>query len=142
MEKTYWKMFVLAMAGFALIVPAIVWLIIVAVQGNIRIELIVVAVASLLFALTLALHMAIPCLKDFRIVYGKRLFEEDAEVVEFTKIDDSPKKYTHPKFFIREKTKFVVLDMDNVEFGKKYRIRYLPNTKLCEVLYCLDEQSQ
>ena len=69
--------------------------------------------------------------------------EDEATVVEFTCVRDDPDgngqtQYSQPKFYIESKDEYIVLYVSNVEIGRKYRIRYLPNTKICEVIYCIE----
>jgi hypothetical protein len=91
----------------------------------------------------LSLYLIVPCIKDYKYVSNNEYLEADAEVVEFTyaKRDldgNGQMTYAKPKFYIEETNEYIVLHVKDVEVGEKYRIRYLPNTKICEVLYHIE----
>ena len=84
----------------------------------------------------------IPYIKDYSIVSNSGFLEDDAILIEFTYIRNDPDgngetQYSKPKFYIEEKNEYIILNLANVEVGKKYRIRYLPNTKLSEIVCCI-----
>lgn len=80
----------------------------------------------------------VPCMKDFEYVKNGQCVEINARVIEFTERTktDGVYDYTHPKFYIPQTDEYIVLNCREVEVGKTYKIRYLPNTKICEVVFC------
>ena len=78
-------------------------------------------------------------MKDYKFVSNGEFLEDDGLVVEFTYIKNDLDgngytQYSKPKFYIEDKDKYIILNVANVEVGKTYRIRYLPNTKISEIL--------
>lgn len=81
----------------------------------------------------------IPIVKDFHLAVSNTYVEDTAIVVEFTEVyfdadGNGETHYSKPKFYIPEKDEYVVLYAADVEIGKEYRIRYYPNTKICEAI--------
>ncbi len=77
------------------------------------------------------------------MVINNEYVEDSAVVVEFTYVHkdldgNGRVQYSKPKFYIENKNKYIILNVANVEIGKEYRIRYYPNTKICEILYCIE----
>ena len=143
MEKTYWTLFALGSLGFFLSLLLIVALSILLFKKLLSKKYFIISTGVLLFALLLSLYLVIPCIKDYRYISNGDFFEEDAIVIEFTYVhhdlDGTGEiQYSKPKFYIENQEKYVVLKVSNVEIGKKYRIKYLPNTKIGEVLFCIE----
>ncbi len=83
------------------------------------------------------------CAKDYELVKNDTFMEETLEMIEFTETyrDDGYVSYLCSKFYNREKDEYIILYTTDVEVGKSYRIRYYPNTGICEILYCVDDVS-
>ena len=144
MYKTYWQTFGLGICGviFPIILIVLIWFL--TSRGLLKKKYFVIATIALLLTVILGLYLLIPCIKDHKYVSGGKFLEDDALVVEFTYIKGDPDgngqtQYSKPKFFIESKNEYIVLNAANVEQGKKYRIRYLPNTKICEIIKELEE---
>ncbi len=139
MIKTYWTLFILGGLG---IILSILMILIVAIgfsKGRLSKTYFVVTLTVLLLPILLAANLLISCIKDFKYVSDGCYFEENATVVEFTYVKqhldgNGQTQYSQPKFYLEEKDEYIVLNVANVEIGKKYRIRYLPNTKICEIV--------
>lgn len=114
-------------------------------KGKLSQRYCIVSTIVLLFTFIFGIYLIIPYINDYNIVKSGEFPEENAVVVEFTYISDDldgngQTQYLKPKFYIESKDEYIVLSAVNVEINKEYRIRYLPNTKICEVLYCIDDQ--
>ena len=64
-------------------------------------------------------------------MYIKRDYDGNGEVL-----------YRKPKFFIVETGEYIVLNTKEVSKGKKYTIKYYPNTKICEVTEYIEYTSK
>ena len=96
-----------------------------------------------MIGLLLSVGQLVPCIKDFCFLKNNTAIEENATVIEFTKVTKNPDgngrlSYSKPKFYLADKKQYIVLYMKNVEIGKEYRIKYYPNTRIGEVLYCFE----
>ena len=81
---------------------------------------------------------SVPFLCDYPMVSKGEGIVETAIVVEFTyenqNLDGNGEPIqAKPKFYIPSKNTYVI-KVANVEIGETYRIRYLPHTKICEIL--------
>ncbi len=143
MQKTYWTIFVLGLLGVLFSILLIVSILILTARGLLNKKHCIVAEAVSFFAIIISLHLLIPCVKDYKFVSNGEFLEDDGLVVEFTYIknDLDGNGYTQhskPKFYIEDKDKYIILNVANVEVGKTYRIRYLPNTKISEIVSCIE----
>lgn len=143
MQKTYWTLFSLTLFGIILSATFIVLLTVLFVRHFIKQKYFIAYTVVLVFAMLLCIYFFIPCFKDYNFVINNKFFEENAVVTEFTYIRDDPdgngqKQYSSPKFYIENKNEYIVLNVSKVQVGKKYRIKYLPHTRICEILYCIE----
>lgn len=91
-----------------------------------------------LVTLFMVFAYAIPCAKDYEYVKRDECIEIYGRVTEFTKSKNSDGEiiYSRPKFLIVGTAEYIVFpSCTGVEIGKTYKIQYLPNTKICEVIY-------
>lgn len=92
----------------------------------------------LLFLMCFSCRLFVLCCKDYQYFSNNTYIEVTGTVVEFT---DAKRDYdgngqiiyNKPKFYFHENNQYVVLYAKNVELGQTYRVRYYPNTKICEV---------
>ena len=99
------------------------------------------AISMGLITLFLVFAYAIPCAKDYEYVKKDECIEIYGRVTEFTKRKNSDGEiiYSRPKFLIVGTDEYIVFpSCTGVEIGKTYKIQYLPNTKLCKVIYTYD----
>ena len=85
--------------------------------------------------------------QDYSMVINGEYEEEDMLLVDYLNIHEDldgngQTSYTKPKFYIESKDEYIVLYLTDLEIGKTYRIRYYPNSKIAEVLYCVDEVTE
>ena len=144
MYKTYWTLFTLGLLGMILSFILIVFISVLAIKGLIKKQYFIISTIVLVTAIAFSLHLFIPCIKDYRFISEGSFPEDEAVVVEFTYVKDDPDgngetQYSKPRFYIESKDEYLVLNVSNVEIGKKYKIRYLPNTRICEILSCIEE---
>ena len=112
-------------------------------HGHISKRFFLITLVILALFVILCVHQIIPVIKDFPLVKNNEYLEEDAMVVEFTYVRENLDgngqiHYSKPKFYIQRKNEYVILNLSDVEIGKSYRIRYYPNTRIGEVLFCLE----
>lgn len=143
MYNRYWSIFTLSLVGIILSLLIIFLIIVLTVKEKLTRKYLIASAAVLIFIIFLCVCVIVPYAKDYKYVANGTFFEDDAVVVEFTNVyrdldGNGQMVYLEPKFYIESKDKYIVLDVANVEVGKKYRIRYLPNTKICEILYCIE----
>ena len=87
---------------------------------------------------TLSVSKFIPCCKDYKYFSTGTYIEVTGTVVDYMDIKrdydgNGEVVYRKPKFFIVETGEYIVLNTKEVSKGKKYTIKYYPNTKICEV---------
>ena len=143
MQKTYWTTFAVALLLLFISIALLVLIVILSRKGFLNKKWLV-SIFFLAIAMLGELYILKPCAKDYEFMRTGCYLEEDATVVEFTYIKqdldgNGQTQYSKPKFYVEATNEYVVLRCRDVEIGKKYRIRYLPNTKICEVLYCVEE---
>ena len=85
--------------------------------------------------------------KDYDMVISGEYEEDDMLLVDYLSIyrdldGNGQISYSKPKFYIQSKDEYVVLKLVDLEIGKTYRIRYYPNCKIAEVLYCVDDMNE
>ena len=85
--------------------------------------------------------------QDYDMVINGEYEEEDMLLVDYLNVHEDldgngQTSYTKPKFYIESKDEYIVLHLTDLEIGKTYRIRYYPNSKIAEVLYCVDEVTE
>lgn len=85
--------------------------------------------------------------KDYDMVIRGEYEEDDMLLVDYLSIYRDPDgngqiSYSKPKFYIPSKDEYIVLYLVDLEIGKTYRIRYYPNCKIAEVLYCVDDMNE
>ena len=147
MQKTYWTLYAISLLGILFsiaIVGVVVGFFIKKHMGK------PCFIISLLFSIVfmfICLFSFIPCVQDYKIVKENSFLEDDALMVEFTYVREDldgngQRNYAKPKFYIESKNEYVILKVKDVEIGKKYRIRYYPHTKICEILYCVEERRE
>lgn len=143
MIERYWISLVFSVFAVVFSVCLIIFVSWLFLKGTLTKKYFVGAIVALIVAIILGLCWMIPFIKDYKYVSANECLEADAVVVEFTCVEQNldgngQTSYTKPKFYIEENNEYVVLYATSVEVGKKYRIRYLPNSKLCDVLYTLE----
>lgn len=144
MARTYWTLFALCMCGCILSVLLAVLIVVLFNKKRLSKKYLIGSMVALVFAFGLSIFQLIPCIKDYKLVINNEFIEAEAVVIEFTYTNDDldgngKTTYAKPKFYIESKDEYVVLDASNVEKGKKYVIRYYPNTKICEVVDCIEQ---
>ena len=87
---------------------------------------------------TLSVSKFILCCKDYKYFSTGTYIEVTGTVVDYMDIKrdydgNGEVVYRKPKFFIVETGEYIVLNTKEVSKGKKYTIKYYPNTKICEV---------
>lgn len=100
-----------------------------------------------LVMIVISSNIFIRCYKDFKYYRSGTCIEHIGTVVEFTYIkrdyDGTGELMNRkPKFFIAETGEYIVLNTKNVIVGETYKIKYYPNTKICEVEKYTDNSSQ
>ena len=147
MVRTYWEIFYLSLIGGILclgfLVLGVVFikkLFIGKRHGMLKFSVITVV---LVFAVLVCGIKFLQCCKDYQYVVGGLFEEERAMVITCTyakkDLDGNGQIINaKPKFLLVDRNETVVLYAQGVEIGKTYRIRYLPNTKICEVVRCLE----
>jgi len=85
--------------------------------------------------------------KDYDMVISGEYEEEDMILIDYLRIyrdldGNGQISYSEPKFYIPSKDEYIVLYLADLEIGKTYRIRYYPNCKTAEVLYCVDDTNE
>ena len=143
MEKYYWILFVLGISGIILLFLLMIVCIILEKKKKISRKFLFISLIFSFIGFVLSLYVFIPCIKDYKFVVNDNYFEEDAVVVEFTKTKrdldgNGQTNCSEPKLYIENKNEYIILYTSSVEIGKKYRIKYLPNTKLCDIMYCIE----
>ena len=143
MIRTYWTIIAIDTVGILLSIFMAVIVSNCFLKGMLTKEYFVGANIAIVVAIILGLCWMIPLIKDYKYVINDKCLEADAVVVEFTCIEqdldgNGQTSYTKPKFYIEESNEYVVLYASNVEVGKKYRIRYLPNSRLCEIVSLIE----
>ena len=145
MLKSYWTSFIFGMVIVLFSILTIVLICCLFSRNKISKMLFSGGVIVLIVTIVLTFSsLIIPCIKDYKFVSNSAFLEDEATVVDFMKKDQNLDgngitRYSKPKFYIENKNEYIVLHTSDVEIGKKYRIRYLPNTRICEVLYCIDD---
>lgn len=143
MEKTYWTLLSVSLCGLILSIVMIVLLAFLMFKGTISKKSFILYLFVLLFTICLSTKTIVPCLKDYKYVHNKTYIEEEATVIEFTYIhnnlDGNGKiQYSKPKFFVERTNEYIVLYTSEVDLGAKYKIRYYPNTKICEIQHQIE----
>ena len=144
MQKTYWTFFGVLLLGIAISILLILLITILFLKRMLRKNFFIGYTIVLLFVVFLCIYFFVPCVKDYPIVIKGAYLEDDARVVSFTYVRDHPDgngqtQYSKPKFYIESKDVYIILIANDVEIGKEYRIRYYPNTGICEVVYCISD---
>lgn len=146
MWKNYWTLFFLGWCGSSFLVLVVLGAFVLTYKGLLSKKYFIVSFLISLLAIIVCIYaLIIPCMKDYPMAREGEYIEVDAVVIEFTDVwqdlDGTGEiYYTKPKFYIESTDEYVVLNAADVKVGKTYRIRYLPNTKICEVLYEIEEQ--
>ena len=143
MQQSYWSLFFISLFGILFSLVVGVWVAVLLVKKSWgKARCIISLIASIAF-MFFCLFAFIPCIQDYSLIKENSYLEDDALMVEFTYVRDDldgngQRNYAKPKFYIENKNEYIVLNVKDVEIGKKYRIRYYPHTKICEILYCID----
>ncbi len=143
MVKTYWDLLIYGVILIAFGIFAIIFVCVQFRKGALSKNYVIIGGALMIICMCLTSNTIISCIKDYKYVSNNEYLEADAVVVEFTyaKRDldgNGQMTYAKPKFYIEETNEYIILHVKDVEVGEKYRIRYLPNTKICEVLYHIE----
>ena len=143
MVNTYWALFILSLiasiVGIVLIFLGIVfakrWFL---AKSN-GILALILFFAFFLAITALSIKVSINSCKDYDYVANGTYVEGVGTVIEFmdTRRDlDGNGKINprEPKFYFPDTEQTIVLYAKDVELGGTYRVRYYPNTKICEVV--------
>ena len=139
MLNTYWSLLALGLFGAIFSLALFAVLLVLTRKKKIRHTYFWTATVFLLLALVLSISILIPCAKDYPMVLTGECVEDEATVMVFTHVREDPDgngqtQYSQPKFYLENKQEYIVLYVSGVEVGKTYKIRYLPNTRICEVV--------
>ena len=142
MQKTYWSLFGLSLTGIILSVILFLALIILLSKHILSVKYFVCYTSIILLVAIASIYIFIPCMKDYNFAKNNIFMEENLTVVEFTYVRGDPDgngkiQYSAPRFYIQDKNEYIILYTADVEIGKTYRVRFFPNTRICEVLYCI-----
>ena len=143
MQASYWALFGLSLAGVILSLIFLLVLIILLKKHIWGIKYFVGCMVPIVLVAIASIYMCVPCIKDYNFVKNNTFREENLTAVEFTYVRGDPDgngktEYSAPKFYVKDKNEYIVLNIRDVEIGKTYRIRFLPNTGICEILYCIE----
>ena len=143
MQKTYWTLFSLCLMGIILSFVFCIFIIILFGKKRLNLKYFVVSILTLLLVFFVSIYRFGYCIKDYNFAKNNTFMEETLTVIEFTNVErdldgNGRISYSEPKFYIHGKDEYIVLYTQDVEIGKTYRVRYYPNTKICEILYCIE----
>lgn len=143
MQNQYWTEFGLCLSSIVLSFILGVLVMILFAKRKLSLKYCISAELVLTVLLLVGIYRFTFCAKDYELVKNDAFMEETLEMIEFTETyrDDGYISYSCPKFYNREKDEYIILYTTDVEVGKTYRIRYYPNTRICEILYCVDDVS-
>ena len=140
-NKTYWISVILLCVFFVLSTVTLVFILYLSKMNKLSKGFSISSIIVCIFLMFFIVYSIVPYMKDCTFVLEDNFVEEDVILVEFTRsrIDadgNGQIHYSHPKFYCERTHEYIILNISDVELGQKYRIRYLPNTKLCEIVYC------
>lgn len=143
MIETYWSTVIVFSVLIILSVSLALLISILTIRGSLTKKFGIISLVLILLTLILIIWYVIPVAKDYKFVSNNEFIEVEAVVVEFAYVRDDldgngHTEYSKPKFYIEDKNEYVILKVANVELGKKYKIRYLPNSRICEVVYPIE----
>ena len=143
MQKIYWTSFITLC--FLIIISFLVGILIIVlrIKGVLSKKFFLVSIFVLLLAFCGESYSTIPYIKDYALICNGSFLEDEGIVVEFTYVRTDPDgngktQFSRPKFYIESKDIYIVLNVNDVVLGKKYIVRYLPNTGICEVVHCFE----
>lgn len=144
MQNQYWMEFGIYLSAIALSVILGVLVMILFAKRKLSLKYCIGAALALTFLMFVSIYRFTFCAKDYELVKNDTFMEETLEMIEFTEVKrdwdgNGQISYLSPKFYNREKDEYIILYTKEVEVGKTYRIRYYPNTRICEILYCVDD---
>ena len=145
LEEEYWQSVTILVLLGILSIIVIIPICILTKKGRLWKPIISAGVSIFMVLMaSLCVYLLIPLAKDYRYISSGEIMEDNLTVIEFTDIHAYDEfgglRYTEPKFYIESKDEYIVLNGtdDIFEVGVTYRIRYLPNSKKCEVLYRIE----
>jgi len=143
MQKTYWTLFGLCLMGIIFSFIFCIFIIILFSKKQLNLKYFIGYILTLFLVFFASMYQFGYCIKDYNFAKNNTFIEETLTVIEFTKIErdldgNGKISYSEPKFYIHGKDEYIVLYTQDVEVGKTYRVRYYPNTKICEILYCIE----
>ena len=146
MQNQYWAEFGLCLSAIVLSVVLGVIVSVLFAKRKLSLKYCIIAELVLTVLLFVGIYRFTFCAKDYELVKNDTFMEETLTVIEFTEVyrdldGNGQVSYAKPMFYNREKDEYIILYTTDVEVGKTYRIRYYPNTKICEILYCVDDVS-
>ena len=143
MVKTYWALFILSLMGSVIGIVLICLGIVFAkrwffAKANGFFSLILFF-AFFLAITSFSIKISINSYKDYDYVANDTYIEGVGTVIEFmdTRRDldgNGQIEPRGPKFYFPDTEQTIVLHAKDVELGGTYRVRYYPNTKICEVI--------
>ena len=143
MQKTYWTLFALCLVGIILSFVLCLTVIILFCKRRLNLKYFIGYTLALFLTALVSTYQFGFCIRDYDFAKNNTFAEETLTVIEFTKVErdldgNGKISYSKPKFYIHEKDEYIILHTKDVEIGKTYRVRYYPNTKICEILYCIE----
>ena len=135
-----WSMII----GFVLLALLCILITVLACFGKLKKRFAVITVLfCIAFVIFMTFYWLVPSLKDYDLAKSGGYMEDDMTMIEFTVVrgKSGTETYSHPKFYIESKDEYIVLiglNDDDVQPGKSYRIRYYPNIRISEVVYCIE----
>lgn len=139
MTKNYLTLFWLSLIGIIIFAVILIFLIVFSKKIILskKYGMILLFFISLVIC-TLSVSKFILCCKDYKYFSTGTYIEVTGTVVDYMDIKrdydgNGEVVYRKPKFFIVETGEYIVLNTKEVSKGKKYIIKYYPNTKICEV---------
>lgn len=139
MTKNYLTLFWLSLIGIIIFAVILIFLIVFSKKIILskKYGMILLFFISLVIC-ALSVSKFILCCKDYKYFSTGTYIEVTGTVVDYMDIKrdydgNGEIVYRKPKFFIVETGEYIVFNTKEVNKGKKYTIKYYPNTKICEV---------
>ena len=144
MQTTYWTLFGISLAVVILSIILCAVIVILLLKRKITLKYFITGAVVLSLCAFIGVYILVPCIKDYEFAASGTFIEENATVIEFTYVRDHPDgngktQYSSPKFYLEGKDEYVLLYAPGVEIGKTYRIRFYPNTRICEIVATIEQ---
>ena len=135
-RKIFCRIFIIAVIALIVTLIPLVWFIIAAIQKALTIKYCLLSLAAVILALFLNLYLIIPCICDLKYVLKNEYPEEDVMVVESDTSHEYSQEYCLETRLNSPINGLIVTRMKEFEPMKCYKVRYLPKTKIIEVISC------